>query len=252
MSFRKLRKPGEEEETSEEEDEYYVDESQKKIKSFPIPIDFDFDLVVGQGDNKKTIKTNKAVVSCFFPGLKDLVGDLTKTDSFDLLDLNPEAVELVLKANTTRFHVDMPSRWQNKELYESVQNVLQKFGLIEQPKKKAKATIEVDATKNDEHIAMTDNSLLDATFLVGPEKEEVKVNRAALASVNEVLARILYGTGSISVDPTKAIEGPQFEKVEGVRKVFLALLQLGKQEVTIPLDSVETAKSLVGYLMETS
>ena len=68
--------------------------------------------------------------------------------------------------------------------------------------------------------------------------------------MNPVLHRILFGTGIISVDPTKPIEWPDFD-AQAVRQVFLALLHCGKKEFVVPLESVKSAELLVDYLMET-
>jgi hypothetical protein len=100
------------------------------------------------------------------------------------------------------------------------------------------------------HPAIADPRWLDASFLCGPQKKEIKVNRAVLASMNPVLHRILYGTGLISVDPSKPIEWPDFD-AKAVRQVFLALLHCGKKEFVVPMESVDSAKMLVDYLLET-
>ena len=76
------------------------------------------------------------------------------------------------------------------------------------------------------------------------------MNRSVLASMNPVLHRILYGTGLISVDPSKPIEWPDFD-AKAVRQVFLALVHFGKKEFVVPIESVESAKMLVDYLLET-
>ena len=68
--------------------------------------------------------------------------------------------------------------------------------------------------------------------------------------MNPVLHRVLYGTGLISVDPSKPIDWPDFD-AQAVRQVFLALVHFGKKEFVVPMESVESAKMLVDYLLET-
>jgi hypothetical protein len=53
-----------------------------------------------------------------------------------------------------------------------------------------------------EHPAIADPRWLDVSFLCGPHKKGIKVNRPVLESMNPVLQRVLFGTGLISVDPS--------------------------------------------------
>ncbi|KAL3904874.1 MAG: hypothetical protein SGILL_009900 [Bacillariaceae sp.] len=205
----------------------------------------DFELVVGEGENQKTLKSNKTLLACFFPNFKELTEDVLEANKIELKQLSPEAVAIVLDLYTTRKSVKLPGRWgSERDLYNSVLAAKTVFGVGDEgskpPPKKPKT----------EHPALADPRWLDATFIVGADKEEVKANRLALAAMNPVLSRILFGTGIIAVDSSKPIEWPEFD-VGAVRCVFLALLQRGSKEVVVPLESVEPAKALLDYLMET-
>lgn len=208
----------------------------------------DFDIVVGEGENQKTIHSNKAVLACYLPKFEALVGDVTQAKKMELRDVDPEAVEMLLDIVTTRKNVEMPYRYGKK--YEAVQKVRKIFfgsdTNVQPSNKKAKTSNGVA-----QHPALNDDRWLDVTFLVGPNKKEVKANRAVLASMNPLLYRILYGTGIISVDPSKPVEWFEFDEV-AVRCVFLGLVQRGMEEVEVPVESVESAKALMDYLMERS
>lgn len=219
----------------------------------------DFDLVVGKGDKLQSIAVNKAILYCFIPTIETLVeGDVMQASKLDLPDLDPKAVELVLKRCTSREKVEKPSRWNNRELSEAVDAVEEKFAMNGTGKpvaKKVKANdTGINATAVDSHLIWTDTRWHDATFLVGPDKEELKVNRAALASLNDVMCRILYGTGQIAVDPSKPIEWPYYDVV-AVRSVFLALARSVRgnpKEVVVPIESGASVKDLLSFLMESA
>lgn len=213
----------------------------------------DFELVVGGGEKQKSIPTNKAVLACFLPNFETLLGgDTIQAAKLELPDADPRALELVLDAYTTHKKVSMPSWWSNQDLHDAVQLLKDKFGLVE----KNSSGMDGAATKKDgesirqHHPMLNDARWHDVTFLVGSSKEELKTNRAVLASLNDVMNLILYGTGHISVDPAKPIEWTDYDAA-AVRCVFLALALRGKEEVVVPLASVESAKALVSYLIET-
>lgn len=203
----------------------------------------DFELVIGTGEEQKTIATNKAMLACFLPAFEHLVEDMETAQKLVLEDLHPKAAETVLKIFTTREGGSVPHR--RDPMFLSIGSAIKKFGLDDLRKRKAST----EGNKGSQHPALTDNRWLDVTFLVGPYKEEVKANRAVLASLNPVLCRMLYGTGHISVDPAKPIEWPEYDAV-AVRRVFDALVHLGKHEVVVPMESATSAKALVDYLME--
>lgn len=209
-------------------------------------IPFDFELVIGKEDKKNIIHTHKSVLACFIPKFESLVGDLTTATKLELPDLDHKAVKTVLDVFTTRKNdARMPDRWHKD--YQASKLVLETFGLDNDYQHKTKKAKTDDAIF--QHPALTDPRWLDVTFIVGSNKEEVKANRAVLASLNPVLRRILFGTGHITVDPLKPIDWTEFD-AGAVRCVFLALVQLGKEEVVVPLASVSSAKHLVDYLME--
>jgi hypothetical protein len=216
----------------------------------------DFQLVVGSGEKQKTIDTGKALLSCYLPKFDDLVGDIMKTDNIALQDLDPDMVEIVLEFSTTRKQVVLPFQCDEEDRIAETTKVLQTFGLEVEDETYQTQTkkLKIDTTDDmstSSHPALTDPRWLDATFLAGQEKTEIKVCRAVLASMNPVLHRILFGTGCIPAFTSAPIEWPQYD-AETVRLVFLALLQRGKQEVLIPIHCVESAKKLVDYLMETA
>ena len=91
-------------------------------------VPLDFDLVVGEGDNQRTIHTNKAVVAYFFRGVEALADDLLTADKVVLPDLDPKAVELVLKETTTRTSVEMTNRWRGGEEAEQEEEREVRFG----------------------------------------------------------------------------------------------------------------------------
>ncbi len=141
--------------------------------------------------------------------------------------------------------MEMPCYHRDRQFFDAVLKVKEKLGVVrrienEHAYKKPKV----------QHPALHDVRWLDCTFLAGPEKEEIKANRAMLASMNPVLSRILYGTGSISVDFSRPIEWSEFDST-AVRCVLSALVQHGTEEVEVPMEIVESAKALVDYLMET-
>jgi hypothetical protein len=232
----------------------------KPLKVAPVvdatPIPSDFQIVVGSGEKKKSIASCKALLSCYLPKLDALVDDIMKTDKIELPELDPDMVELVLECFTTRKHIELPFECDDEDRIKETTKVLETFGLevddeaYQTQTKKLKRDTSDDVSTSS-HPALTDPRLLDAIFLAGPEKKEIKVCRAVLASMNPVLYRIMFGTGCITVNTSAPIEWPEYD-AEAVRLVFLALLQRGKQEVVIPIDCVESTKKLVDYLMETA
>ena len=64
----------------------------------------------------------------------------------------------------------------------------------------------------------------DFAFLVGPDEERIEVNRAVLAHSNPVLAKMLYGTELLKVNPDIPIQWTEFDPM-AVRLVFAALMQ---------------------------
>jgi hypothetical protein len=222
--------------TDDDDDKKTNDHLQQEIPT-------DFELIIGKGNKKKTIRVGRAILFCYFPHLETLVNDALKDTKLELPQLDPEAVQKVLDALTSRKKVRLYGH--------STSQVTDAFGWStidsdddvdkdEPPTKKCKK----------EHPAMADPRWLDVTFLVGPDKEEIKVNRLVLASMNPVLHRVLFGTGLILVDPSKPIEWPDFDG-QAVRLVFLALIHCGKKELVVPMEKVEAVKMVVDYLMET-
>jgi len=207
-------------------------------------VPFDFELIVGNGDKMKIIGVNKALFFCCFPHIETMLGDALMDTKVNLPNLDPEAVQSVLEAFSSRKEVTASYDHKERAAFKEVQRAFGK-SIIEMAD-------EEPPTKRPrlEHPAISDARWLDASFLCGPQKEEIKVNRSALASMNPVLHRILFGTGIISVDPTKPIEWPDYD-AQAVRQVFLALLYCCKKEFVVPMESVEAAKMLVDYLMET-
>jgi hypothetical protein len=202
------------------------------------PLATDFDVVVGTGEKKRVFKTYKSLLQCYMPSFDALVEDLTTATKLELPDLDPESFEIVLEASTTRSTPHIPYSLRHE--IEKVKNTL---GLLpnETSGKKQKT----------EHPALNNACLLDTTFLVGPNKEEVRANRQVLALTNPVLCRILYGTGSLTVDSTQPIDWLQFEP-QVVRQVFSSLVSLGKKPALVPLQHVAPTKELLDYLMESS
>jgi hypothetical protein len=227
------------------------DDTSKKINPAddntyaPATVPFDFELIVGNGDKKKKIGVNRALFFCCFPHLETMFGDAFMDTKLELPELDPRAVQRVLETFFSRKKVSMPGRYT--KAYKALQKVQCAFGksMIEMSNEEPPLT-----RPRMEHPAIADPRWLDVSFLCGPQKEEIKVNRAVLASMNPVLHRVLFGTGLISVDLSKPIEWPDFD-AQAVRQVFLALLHCGKKEFVVPFESVESAKMLVDYLMET-
>jgi hypothetical protein len=177
-----------------------------------------------------------------------MLSDALMETKLEFPELDPQAVLSVLDAFSSRKVVKMPHPHSGYSKDTAFQEVQRAFG-----KSMLEMADEEPPTKRprwDEHPAMADARWLDASFLCGPQREEIKVNRSTLASMNPVLHRILFGTGLISVDPSKPIEWPDFD-AHSVRVVFLALLHCGKKEFVVPMESVESAKMLVNYLLET-
>jgi hypothetical protein len=227
------------------------DDTSKEINAAQDDIDSpsmapsDFELIVGNGAKQKTIGVNRALFFSSFPHVETILGDSLMDGKLELPELDPQAVQTVLEAFTSRKEVSKPYRSVAGAAFEKVQCAFGK-SMIEMVDE------ETPPTKRPrmEHPAMADPRWLDASFLCGPQKEEIKVNRAVLASMNPVLYRVLYGTGLISVDPSKPIEWPDFD-AQAVRQVFLALVHCCKKEFVVPTESVESAKMLVDYLLET-
>ena len=218
------------------------------LVTVPETVLFDFKLIVGKGKNKKTIGVNRALLFCSFPHLETMLSDALMNTKLELPELDPQAVLSVLEAFSSRKVVKMPHPQCDYSEDSAFQEVQRTFG-----KSIIEMADEEPLTKRprlEEHPAISDARWLDASFLCGPQREEIKVNRSALASMNPVLHRILFGTGLISVDPSNAIEWPDFD-AQAVRVVFLALLHCGKKEFVVPMESVESAKLLVNYLLET-
>ena len=162
----------------------------------------------------------------------------------ELPELDPQAVQSVLGVFSSRKEVKMPYWDRERKAFYDVKCAFGK-SMIEMAK---------DLPTTDkprlEHPAIADPRWFDASFLCGPQREEIKVNRSVLASMNPVLHRDLFGTDLNPVDPSKPIEWPDFD-AQAVRQVFLALLHCGKTEFVVPWESVESAKMLVDYLGET-
>ena len=207
-------------------------------------VPFDFELIVGKDKKKETIGVNRALLFCSFPHLESMLRDALTDTKLVLPKLDPEAVQSVLEAFSSRKKVRTPYHHNERAAFEEVQGAFGK-SIIEMADEEPSPK-----RPRQEHPAIADARWLDASFLCGPQREEIKVNRSVLASMNPVLHRILFGTGIISVDPTKPIEWPDFD-ASAVRQVFLALLHCGKKEFVVPTESVESAKMLVDYLMET-
>jgi hypothetical protein len=216
----------------------------KRWSDFSAVVPFDFELIVGNGDQKKTIRVNRAILLCSFPHIETRFGDALTDTKLELPELDPWAVESVLGAFSSRKEVRMPY-WEREQ--GAFYKVKCAFG---------KSTIEIakeihpTSSLGLEHPAIADPRWLDASFLCGPQREEIKVNRPMLASMNPVLNGVLFGTDLMPVDPSKPIEWPDFD-AQAVRQVFLALLHCGKKEFVVPMESVESAKMLVEYLVET-
>jgi hypothetical protein len=211
----------------------------------PASVSLDFELLVGKGANTKTVGVNRALLFCFFRHLETMLGDALTDTKLELPELDPQAVKRVLKAFSTRKEVSMPFQHTEYVAFKEVQNAFGK-SMIEMAKEKEPPS----KKPRLEHPAIADPRWLDVSFLCGPQKEEIKVNRSVLASTNPVLHRILFGTGLISIDPSKPIEWPEFD-AQAVRQVFMALLHCGKKEFVVPVESVESTKRLVDYLLET-
>jgi len=217
------------------------------LVTVPETVLFDFKLIVGKGKNKKTIGVNRALLFCSFPHLETMLSDALMETKLEFPELDPQAVLSVLDAFSSRKVVKMPDPQCDYSEDSAFQEVHYTFG-----KSMIEMADEQPPTKRPklEHPAIGDARWLDASFLCGPQREEIKVNCSALASMNPVLHRILFGTGLISVDPSKPIEWPDFD-AHSVRVVFLALLHCGKKEFVVPMESVESAKMLVNYLLDT-
>jgi len=205
----------------------------------------DFELIVGNGDEKKTIGINKALFFCCFPHFETRFSDALMDTKLELPELDPQAVQRVLDAFTSRKKVEMLYWDKAHTAFYHVQCVFGK-SMIEMANQLPSST---DRPRL-EHPAIADPRWLDAIFLCGPQKEEIKANRSVLASMNPVLHRILFGTDLIPVDPSKPIDWPDYD-AQAVRQVFLALLHCGKKDFVVPIESVESAKMLVDYLGET-
>ena len=119
----------------------------------------------------------------------------------------------------------------DKDLLDGIKSVLNFLKRTGEPQQKKRRTEE------ETHPALTDPMWLDATFLVGPEKIELKASRACLAAMSPVMKKIFYGTGQIVVDPAKAIEWPDYQ-VEAIRLVFNALMARRRKEPSYQWSSV--------------
>jgi hypothetical protein len=135
-----------------------------------------------------------------------MLGDTLTDTKLELPELDPQAVQSVLEAFISRTKASIPDRYSSR--YVAFQKVQCAFG-----KSMIEMSNEEPPTKRPrmEHPAIADPHWLDLSFLCGPQKEEIKVNRAVLASMNPVLHRVLFGAGLISVDPSKPIEWPDFD-----------------------------------------
>jgi len=121
-------------------------------------------------------------------------------------------------------------------------------GRIVKPTALKKARLDEDGS----HPALSNPRFLDCTFLMGPAKVEISASGVCLAAMNPVLKRILYGTGCIAaVDPSVPIQWPDFD-ADAVRAVLQAVARRGKQEVTVPINNVDSAARFVDYLCESS
>ena len=133
---------------------------------------------------------------------------ISSTQHFSLIleDLHATAFEKVVEHYTTTRkpgrYASFPSWRMDKDLVDGINRVLNFLKPTDEPQQKKLHADAAAAT----HPALTDPVWLDATFLVGPDKTELKANRACLATMNPVMKNMLYGTGFIVVDPMKAIE----------------------------------------------
>jgi hypothetical protein len=168
-------------------------------------------------------------------------------DQLLLPDLDPHAVEAVIDHHTTRGKTfqTFPS-WT---MCDDEKNAINKVYKVLEPPEEPKAKRTKAAVKSG-FIAQAGERFLDATFLVGPNRTEIKANRAVLAAMNPVLKLMLYGTGIITVDPYKPIEWAEFE-AEAVRLVFESLRKRAKEEVVIPEILVDSARRFAHFIGET-
>jgi hypothetical protein len=211
----------------------------------------DLALVVGCGDLQKTFRVNRAVLCYFIPGFDCLVDDGDKgKEQLQLPDLDPNAVEAVIDYHTTRgeTRAPFPPEWG---MCDGEKNAINKVYKVLQPPEEPEAKRAKKAAAKSGFVAQqTDERFLDATFLVGPNRTDIKGNRAVLAAMNQVLKLCLYGTGIITVDPSKPIEWAEFE-AEAVRLVFESLGKRGKTEFVIPETFVDSARRFAHFIGET-
>jgi hypothetical protein len=90
-------------------------------------------------------------------------------------------------------------------------------------------------------------------FIVGAEKKEIEWDRNVLAESNSTLKNILFGTGQIKADPSKAVEWPEYHP-DAVQLIFEAMpfkesMELESVEPDIVPDEVyKSCKVLADYL----
>jgi hypothetical protein len=207
----------------------------------------DLALVVGCGGSQKTFQVSRAVLCSFIAGFDQLIndGDGVK-DQLLLPDLDPHAVEAVIDRHTTRGETLWTFPW---EMYDDEMNAIRNVYKVLEPPDEPEAKRTKAAVKSG-FIAQAGERFLDATFLVGPNRTEIKANRAVLAAMNPVLKLMLYGTGIITVNPSRPIEWAEFE-AEAVRLVFESLRKRAKKEVVIPEILVDSARRFAHFIGET-
>lgn len=124
------------------------------------------DVVFVVGHDKVEVHGNRAILSCQHGGLKNILANMPTRVEWP--DFDPE---------TVRFHIDKyllkykkpPYVYEHSEEVKEFREFLEQSQPTDLPqKKKAKA-------EWPEHPALDDVDLLDSTFLVGPDREEVKV-----------------------------------------------------------------------------
>ena len=196
-------------------------------------IPMNFKLVVGKGDFQFTIETNRDIMIHFFPSLMAKVENIDQLDCLDL-QLRPAVTEHPGYAKIRIKRAVEPTSLGCKAKYEQVKSARRMF------------TLNYSSTDNSSRHSLP----MDVTFLAGSGQEEILGNRAVLATLNPVLARILFGTGCISVDPSRPIDWTQFDAA-AVRTVLAVFMSKSKRTLVIPLDVVDSTKMLVDYLMET-
>jgi hypothetical protein len=214
----------------------------------------DLDLVVGSGTNMETISVNRDILCSQHPALDNLFKEASASVEF-FPDLMPSAVKHWLHVLCSRagsvLNMSLsaaPASLEDKEKVAFTWDIYSS-----QKKRKAQALAEDEESYPAVHPSLSEERFFDCSFLVGKNPPvSIQANCADLGSVNAVLYKTLYGTGSVSAhDNSEPIVWKEFGP-EGVCTVLQALAYHTKKYIFLSIRQLKEACTFADYIGESA